>query len=182
MRGSMTGLALDSSLSDLAIKFNVTLEAIALQTRHILDEMNGKGHKIDSIYMSGSQAKNTPLMQLMADVSNVPVILPRSPSAAVVIGAAMLGRFAAEVTRLHAKEVAGEDLFLSQSRVDEISSIEKERLWEIMVEMTQSGRKIVPSAGARDKRLLEAKYSIFKETIDIQRRWRAQMEEAARNE
>ena len=28
-------------------------QAIALQTRHIVDEMNAKGHKIDSIYMSG---------------------------------------------------------------------------------------------------------------------------------
>jgi len=54
MRGSIVGLALDSSLSDLALKFSVTLEAIALQTRHILDEMNGKGHQIKSIYMSGA--------------------------------------------------------------------------------------------------------------------------------
>lgn len=53
MRGSISGLNLDNSISDLALKFNVTLEAIALQTRHILDEMNGKGHQIDSIYMSG---------------------------------------------------------------------------------------------------------------------------------
>ncbi len=53
MRGSIVGLAMDTSLSDLARKFNITLEAIALQTRHILDEMNAKGHKIGSIYMSG---------------------------------------------------------------------------------------------------------------------------------
>lgn len=49
----ITGLELDDGLDDLAAKFNVTLEAIALQTRHIVDEMNAKGHKIDSIYMSG---------------------------------------------------------------------------------------------------------------------------------
>jgi ribulose kinase len=53
MKGMITGLQLDDSLNDLARKFNVTLEAIALQTRHIVDEMNAKGHKIDSIYMSG---------------------------------------------------------------------------------------------------------------------------------
>lgn len=48
----LTGLSLDSTLGDLALKFNVTLESIALQTRHILEEMNTKGHQIDSIYMS----------------------------------------------------------------------------------------------------------------------------------
>lgn len=86
----------DSGLTDLARKFNVTLEAIALQTRHIVDQMNNKGHTIQSIYMSGGQAKNTMLMQLFADTCSMPVVLPQSSGAAVVLGAAMLGRFAAE--------------------------------------------------------------------------------------
>lgn len=86
----------DSNLGDLARKFNVTLEAIALQTRHIVDQMNDKGHAIRSIYMSGGQAKNTMLMQLFANTCSMPVVLPQSSGAAVVLGAAMLGRFAAE--------------------------------------------------------------------------------------
>ncbi|KAG9011852.1 hypothetical protein FRB90_007014 [Tulasnella sp. 427] len=178
MRGSITGLALDSSLADLALRFNVTLEAIALQTRQIVEQMNSCGHDIKSIYMSGSQAKNIPLMQLIADVCSMPVILPHSPSAAVVVGAAMLGRFAAEVTGIHAKEVTGEDLFQTQSKVDEVGESEKERLWGIMVEMTQAGRKIEPAASPRDKRLLEAKYAIFLENMKVQRKWRDMMEQA----
>jgi ribulose kinase len=87
----------DDGLGDLARKFNLTLEGIALQTRHIVDEMNAKGHAIQSIYMSGGQAKNIPLMQLFADTCSMPVVLPASSSAAVVLGAAMLGRFAAEL-------------------------------------------------------------------------------------
>lgn len=117
-------------------------------------------------------------MQLIADVCSVPVVLPHSPSAAVVVGAAMLGRFAAEVTGIHAKDVAGEDLFQSQAKVDEVSHSEKERLWEIMVEMTQAGRRIEPAASPRDKRLLEAKYKIFLESITLQRKWREMMEQA----
>ena len=58
--------------------------------------MNGKGHAITAIYMSGSQAKNSALMQLLANTCGVPIVLPANPSAAVVLGAAMLGRFAAE--------------------------------------------------------------------------------------
>jgi len=132
--------------------------------------------------MSGSQAKNIPLMQLMADVCNVSVILPHSASAAVVIGAAMLGRFAAEVTGVHAKDVSGEDLFTSQDKVNEVSETEKERLWEIMVDMTLPGTKLVPAASPRDKRLLDVKYKIFLESIEIQRRWRKEMEGAAKRD
>ena len=73
------------------------LEALALQTRHIVDQMNAKGHAIQSIYMSGGQAKNAMLMQLFANTCSMPVVLPQSSGAAVVLGAAMLGRFAAEL-------------------------------------------------------------------------------------
>lgn len=106
----------DSGLNDLARKFNVTMEAIALQTRHIIDEMNSNGHKINSIYMSGGQASNIPLMQLFADICQMPVVLPFSHSNAVVLGAAMLGRFASQKL---ATEIASE--------------MEGEALWKIMV-------------------------------------------------
>ncbi len=56
MKGMIMGLTLDNGISDLAKRLNVTFEAIALQTRHILDEMNSKGHAIDSIYMSGESS------------------------------------------------------------------------------------------------------------------------------
>lgn len=46
--------------------------------------------------------------------------------------------------------------------------------------MTPPGTMIVPSASPKEKKLLEAKYKIFLETIDIQNRWRKEMEEAAR--
>lgn len=130
MRGSIVGLSLDSSLSDLALKFNVTLEAIALQTRHILDEMVAHGHSIEGIYMSGGQAKNRPLMQLLADVCDIPVVLPHNHSAAVVLGAAMLGRFAQEVSDDLARR---NEQLGSQRAVDEESERVGERLWEIMV-------------------------------------------------
>lgn len=46
--------------------------------------------------------------------------------------------------------------------------------------MTQPGRIVTPAADPTDSKLLEAKYKIFMESIEIQRRWRAVMEEAAR--
>ncbi|THV00590.1 Pentulose kinase [Dendrothele bispora CBS 962.96] len=165
MRGSIVGLALDDGLSDLARKYNVTLEAIALQTRHIVDEMNEKGHAITSIYMSGGQAKNIPMMQLFADTCGMPVVLPFDHAGAVVLGAAMLGRFAAE----------------AMGRKEPMKETEQnELIWKIMVEMTPPGKIVKPSASPKDKKLLDAKYKIFREQIDIQKRWRKEMEEATK--
>lgn len=121
MRGSIVGLTLDgSSLTSLALLYHATLTAIALQTRSIIDELNSKGHKIQRLYVSGSQARNGILMSLLADTcynskSTTPlegVVIDASDSeenltkkegrrvgvSAVVLGAAMLGRMAHEVS------------------------------------------------------------------------------------
>jgi len=47
-----------------------------------------------------------------------------------------------------------------------------------MVDMTQTGKLVKPSATPREKRLLEVKYKIFRESIEIQKRWRKEVEEA----
>ncbi|KAJ7499352.1 FGGY family of carbohydrate kinase [Mycena latifolia] len=164
MRGSIVGLALDSTLNDLARKYYLTLEAIALQTRHIVDALNARGHAITAIYMSGGQAKNLVLMQLFADTCGMPVVLPFEHSGAVVLGAAMLGRFAAE----------------TQGRPALGEKEQGELLWGIMVDMTPQGTLVAPGASPKEKKLLAAKYKIFRETIDIQQRWRQEMEEAAK--
>jgi len=67
--------------------------------------MNAKGHQIREIFIGGGQARNLLLMQLFADTCRMPVVVPVSSSSsdgggdsgAVVLGAAMLGRFAVEV-------------------------------------------------------------------------------------
>ncbi|KAG6820228.1 hypothetical protein H0H93_003730 [Arthromyces matolae] len=177
MRGSFVGLELDDGLNDLARKYNVTLEAIALQTRHIVDEMNAKGHQISAIYMSGGQVKNLPLMKLIANTCSMPVILPSEHSGAVVLGAAMLGRFAAEVSQHNIDEESHETatyIAPCDLNVEEQSNL----LWKIMVEMTPVGVLVAPSSSTKEKKLLEAKYKIFRESIDLQKRWRAEMDAA----
>lgn len=147
-------------------------KAIALQTRHIVDTMNDKGHKIDSIYMSGSQAKNLPLMRLFATVLQMPILLPPNPSAAVVLGSAMLGRFAYEQAQDGPIETQDEAQARGQGS----------RLWDIMVEMTQPAERIEPRTGKegeRERRLLNAKYEIFLENVENQRRWREKIAAAA---
>lgn len=94
-------------------------------------------------YISGGQAKNAPLVQLLADVCNVGVVLPHDGDTAVVLGAAMLGRFAHEVTReLQAKHAqdgksveVGEAVLKTQQDVERESERFGERLWHIMVRL-----------------------------------------------
>ncbi|KAI0302946.1 hypothetical protein BC826DRAFT_982409 [Russula brevipes] len=163
MRGSIVGLSLvssprDSSLHDLARKYALALEAIALQTRHIVDELNDAGHSIHALYLSGSQAQNSALMRLLANACNMPVVLPSSHAASVVLGAAMLGRFAT-----------------MRDPADPATA-----LWDIMQEMTPPGTVVQPAAGEREKRLLDVKYRIFLESIEIQRRWRSEIDAVAK--
>jgi len=120
-------------------------------------------------------------MRLFADVCEMPVVLPASHEGAVVLGAAMLGRFAAEIAA-------------RSDRTEMTPKARGETLWKIMVcdfilvraficmyeqvEMTPLGTAINPAASLREKRLLEAKYRIFLESITIQRRWREEMDQA----
>lgn len=45
--------------------------------------------------------------------------------------------------------------------------------------MTLPGTHVAPAASPKVAKLLDAKYKIFRETIEIQKRWRQQMDEAA---
>lgn len=44
--------------------------------------------------------------------------------------------------------------------------------------MTLPGTLVAPAASAEIKKLLDAKYKIFREVIEIQKRWRQEIEEA----
>jgi len=46
------------------------------------------------------------------------------------------------------------------------------------VDVTPPGRLVRPAAARRVKSLLEAKYKIFRETVEIQKRWRREVEES----
>ena len=63
-------------------------------------------------------------MQLLANVCGIPVVLPANSGAAVVLGAAILGRFAKEVS----------DWRVTHHGADKLSIIERNKiLWNIMV-------------------------------------------------
>lgn len=156
MKGSVVGLSSDKSVDGLALYYYGTMEFIALQTRQIVERMNEAGHTISSIFMSGSQCQNDILMSLISSACNMPVLIPRYVHAAVVHGAAMLG---AKAATAHGNG-KGEDL------------------WSIMNRMSKPGRAVYPSQDPGELKLLQAKYDVFLQHCEEQRRWRREVDRA----
>ena len=126
----------------------------------------------------------------------MPVQLPYSHSASVVLGSAMLGCAAAEeASRLQSSRLD------NQEAAEKSSFGMKDRLWDVMVpasrcfahhrygisspplpfaqiRMSRPGTTVKPSASEQELKLLQVKYDIFRECIDIQRRWRAKVRDA----
>lgn len=67
-------------------------------------------------------------MSLLASACNVKVLIPPHPSAAVVMGAAMMGKCAANIT-----EKRGGKPLETQEEVEKVGRELHDELWDIMV-------------------------------------------------
>lgn len=161
LKAIVTGITLDRSVDDLAIKYYAVLEAIGLQTRQIVQALNDKGHKITKLYMSGGHAKNPLFMHLLALTCNMPVHLPHNVSASVVLGSAMLGAMAEK---------------LQTSKESNTNKV----LWDIMALMTKSGGVVLPKeTGENEAKLLDVKYEIFMDMFATQKKYQTKVREVA---
>ncbi|KAI5296528.1 hypothetical protein KEM55_005783, partial [Ascosphaera atra] len=156
MAGSIVGLTSDKSVDSLALLYYATLEFIALQTKQIIEAMNKAGHKIATIFMSGSQCQNDILMALIATACDMPVVIPQYVTAAVCHGAAMLGAKAATADK----------------------SGKTEDLWKIMDRMSKPGRAIYPLTDKVEHTLLKVKYDVFLEQCSKQQEYRKLVDSA----
>ncbi|ORY86790.1 hypothetical protein BCR37DRAFT_123748 [Protomyces lactucae-debilis] len=145
MRGVIVGLGMDADIDALATHYYAALEAIGMQTRHIVEALNEQGHTITSIFMSGGQCKNPLLMHLLASCTGLPVVMPEYIDAAVVLGSAFLG----------------------------VQASTGEPLWDVMARMSKSGKVVYPSEDADEMALLGVKYKVFLDMATSQRRYRA---------
>jgi glycerol kinase len=86
-RGTILGLTRGSTAAHIA---RATLEAIAFQTRDVIDAMTAdSGIRVTSLRVDGGASRNDLLMQIQADVLGVPVIRPKNVETTAV-GAAFL--------------------------------------------------------------------------------------------
>lgn len=152
MRGSITGVSMDTSLESLAITYLATVEFICQQTRQIIEAMVKAGHTIKTIYLSGGQCRNKLLVQLLADATQCPVIIPKYIDAAVVFGTAILAAQAASPGK---------------------------SLLDVMKTYSSAGRSVVPEdKNSVTVKLLQAKYEIFLDQAERQRTYRALVSQA----
>lgn len=93
-RGIVDGLTLDMSYDTLARLYYATIQSIAYGTRHIIDALEEKGYRIETIKACGGGTKNPLWIQTHADATQRSIELPEEP-AAVLLGAAILGAVAA---------------------------------------------------------------------------------------
>ncbi|XP_054624244.1 FGGY carbohydrate kinase domain-containing protein isoform X5 [Dunckerocampus dactyliophorus] len=95
LKGMVVGLSLSQTLDDLAVLYLCTLQALALGTLHILEAMKEAGHDIKTIFLCGGLSKNALFVQVHANATGLPVVLP-DQTEAVLVGAAVLGACASQ--------------------------------------------------------------------------------------
>jgi FGGY-family pentulose kinase len=145
-RGMVSGLRLNETPEDVALLYYATMQAIAYGTRHIIEAMNEKGYDIQNIHVTGGHLKNQLFVQENADVTGCKVILPKEPEA-VLLGSAILAAVA-----------GGEFPGILQG----------------MRSMSHAAKVIEPNPSAAP--FHDAKYEIFKEMYDFQKKIQDKME------
>lgn len=86
-RGTITGITRGTTAGHIA---RATLEAIALQSRDVLEAMQADaGIRLEELRVDGGAAQNDLLMQIQADLLGVPVVRPKNVET-TVLGAAYL--------------------------------------------------------------------------------------------
>jgi len=144
-RGSVSGLTLEAGRDALARLYLATLQALAYGTRHIIDSMNAAGHRIERIVICGGGTRNPLLLQEHADAIGHDLHLVEEEDA-VALGAALLAATASG---------AFSDLPAAAAA------------------MVRPGGRI--AARAEEGAFHEAKYQVFLQLYDDQRRCRERM-------
>lgn len=89
----------------------------------------------------------------------------------------MLGRYAHDLTTSRQGRPIS-----TQAEAEEEKKTKGGDLWQVMSEMTAPAIAVQPRKGPegeKEKKLLDVKYKIFREAVDIQKRWRGMIAEVA---
>lgn len=132
LKGVISGLTLSATADDLARLYLAAIQAVAHGTKHIVDEMNRRGYRIDTLFVCGGGTKNPVFLREHADITGCRLVLAREPEA-VLLGSAVLGAVA------------------SGRQADVLAAMEA---------MNGAGRVIAPATG-RVARYHAAKHRVF---------------------
>lgn len=149
-RGIVCGLTLDRSEKQLALIYLATVQGIAYGTRHIVEQCNAHGHKIDTLLACGGLSKNLLYIQEHANIIGCPVVLPRE-NESVLLGSAILGA---------------------------VASKRYSSLHDAMSVLNAAGKTINPSEDPRVKKYHDAKYQVFRSLYEHQLSYRSVISQA----
>lgn len=96
---SVTGLRFDTSLNNLAIQYLSVLQAVAYDSRHIIEAMTRAGHHFRVVQICGGLARLPLLTQIIADVVQMPVYVSDVTIDCVLLGSAISGQLIADNAR-----------------------------------------------------------------------------------
>jgi FGGY-family pentulose kinase len=145
-RGAVEGLTLDRSLDLDARLYLSAIQAVAYGTRAILDAMNAAGFAIQTLLATGGGTKNPLWLSQHADALGTPIRMG-AESESVLLGAAILGAHAS----------------------GDYASVN-----EAMKAMSRPGPVIEPNPATRA--FHDAKYAVWRDLYESQKRHRAAME------
>ena len=152
--GMICGLELSdgTSVDNLAISYLATIQAIAYGTRHIIEEMNKKGFRINSIFITGGSAQNSVFVREHADICKCKIVIPVEVNNAVLLGAAVLGAVASGSNRF-------QSIFQAMNHMNKVKEV------------------IEPEGPSSDvTRYHNAKYTVYTKMYQHQREYRALMQ------
>lgn len=145
-RGVIDGLALDNSPDGAALLYLATVQAVAYGTREIVEAMNARGFRIDTILATGGGTKNPLWLQQHADATGLKIVLG-GETESVLLGAAILGAAAS-------------------GAYDSVTSA--------MQAMSRAGETVLPNPSA--KLYHAAKFAVYQELYVLQKANRARMQ------
>ncbi|KAG0240720.1 hypothetical protein BGW41_006717 [Actinomortierella wolfii] len=169
MRGLITGLDLHGNTIDgLALLYLATLQALALGTKQILDALQREGYQIDTICISGGQSLNELFVEILADVSQLPIVHSHAGGeASVVFGAAICGKVAYETCKPPRKAEENDDGGHGGVAKADIHTA----LWDAMTSLTRAERTVEPNRDPALRQFYTNKYRILEAMQRDQRKY-----------
>ncbi|XP_019856463.1 PREDICTED: FGGY carbohydrate kinase domain-containing protein-like [Amphimedon queenslandica] len=164
LRGMVSGLSLGQSVDDLSIAYLATMQALAYNTKHIIEaaetsseetqkEGKGKGREgtVKVLFICGGLSSNPIFLHTQSDITGLPVVVLSDNRDAVLLGSAILAATAS----------TGEDVSLIMARM---SSIDQDKV-------------IYPDKTPSLVRFHQSKYKVFKFLYEDQYKYRRIMNE-----
>jgi FGGY-family pentulose kinase len=144
--GMIDGLRLEDDVSSYARLYLSTIQALAFGSRHIIEEMEKQGYRINHVVVTGGHVKNELLLEEHANILERPIYLTEETENMLLGGA------------VNAAAAAGEYATII----------------EAMANMTRMGREVAPQPERFD--FYRKKFAVFKKMYDFQEEIRGILE------